>query len=49
MISGRPDGTGLGLSIAQNIVQQHGGLIKCESTPGNTVFSIFLPLESDHE
>jgi two-component system nitrogen regulation sensor histidine kinase GlnL len=46
MISGRPDGTGLGLSIAQTIVQQHGGLIKYESTPGNTVFSIFLPLES---
>jgi len=49
MISGRPDGTGLGLSIAQTIVQQHGGLIKYESTPGNTVFSIYLPLESHHE
>jgi two-component system, NtrC family, nitrogen regulation sensor histidine kinase GlnL len=48
MISGRPEGTGLGLSIAQTIVQQHGGLIKHESTPGNTVFSIFLPLESNH-
>ncbi len=48
MISGRADGTGLGLSIAQTIVQQHGGLIKHESTSGHTVFSIFLPLESHH-
>jgi signal transduction histidine kinase len=33
MISGRPDGTGLGLSIAQNIVNQHGGLIECAAGP----------------
>lgn len=45
MVSGRPDGTGLGLAIAQNIISQHQGLIECESHPGHTVFSIFLPLE----
>lgn len=45
MISGRPDGTGLGLAIAQSIVIQHRGLIKCSSQPGETVFSIFLPLD----
>ena len=44
MISGRPDGTGLGLSIAQNIVNQHGGLIECASRPGETVFTLLLPL-----
>lgn len=44
MISGRPDGTGLGLSIAQNIVNQHGGLIECTSRPGETVFTLLLPL-----
>ncbi len=44
MISGRPDGTGLGLSIAQNIVNQHGGLIECVSRPGETVFTLLLPL-----
>ena len=43
-ISGRPDGTGLGLSIAQNIVAQHGGLIECVSRPGETVFTLLLPL-----
>jgi two-component system nitrogen regulation sensor histidine kinase GlnL len=48
MISGRADGSGLGLSIAQSIVGQHGGLIECESKPGSTTFSIFLPLEQPH-
>jgi two-component system nitrogen regulation sensor histidine kinase GlnL len=45
MVSGRPDGTGLGLAITQTIISQHQGLIECESHPGHTLFSIFLPLE----
>ncbi len=45
MISGRADGSGLGLSIAQSIVHQHGGLIECESRPGQTTFSLLIPLE----
>ncbi|MDP2747378.1 MAG: nitrogen regulation protein NR(II) [Pseudomonas sp.] len=45
MVSGRADGTGLGLAITQNIISQHQGLIECESHPGHTLFSIFLPLE----
>lgn len=45
MITGRAEGTGLGLSIAQALINQHNGLIECSSEPGNTVFSIYLPLE----
>ncbi len=45
MISGRPEGTGLGLSITQNIVGQHNGVLECDSTPGHTVFSLYIPLE----
>jgi two-component system nitrogen regulation sensor histidine kinase GlnL len=45
MISGRAEGTGLGLSIAQILVNQHGGLIECKSRPGETVFTLLLPLE----
>lgn len=48
MISGRADGSGLGLSITQSIIGQHGGIIECESRPGETVFSIYLPLEQHH-
>ncbi len=44
MITGRPEGTGLGLSIAQSLINQHDGLIECESEPGHTVFSIYLPI-----
>ncbi|MDH5407986.1 MAG: nitrogen regulation protein NR(II) [Gammaproteobacteria bacterium] len=44
MITGRAEGSGLGLSIAQSLIQQHGGLIECESEPGKTVFSIILPI-----
>jgi two-component system nitrogen regulation sensor histidine kinase GlnL len=49
MITGRADGTGLGLSIAQALVNQHNGMIECNSSPGNTVFSIFLPVITTEE
>ncbi|MGR9106397.1 MAG: nitrogen regulation protein NR(II) [Gammaproteobacteria bacterium] len=49
LVTGRAEGTGLGLSIAQSLVNQHGGLIECSSAPGNTVFSIFLPLGNGNE
>ena len=49
MVSNRPSGNGLGLSIAQNIINQHNGLIECESKPGKTRFRITLPLEPENE
>jgi two-component system nitrogen regulation sensor histidine kinase GlnL len=49
MVTGRAEGAGLGLSIAQSLISQHGGMVECSSKPGETVFSIFLPLEKDHE
>lgn len=45
MISGRAEGTGLGLSISQQLINQHKGLIECESELGNTHFSIYIPLD----
>jgi two-component system nitrogen regulation sensor histidine kinase GlnL len=48
MVTGKPTGTGLGLSIAQDIVTKHGGLIDCDSRPNQTIFTIRLPLESNH-
>lgn len=47
MVTGRPDGTGLGLPIAQSLINQHGGLIECESQPGHTVFTVLLPLNGE--
>jgi two-component system nitrogen regulation sensor histidine kinase GlnL len=45
MVTGRADGTGLGLPIAQSLINQHSGIIEFTSEPGNTIFTIFLPLE----
>ena len=45
MISGRANGMGLGLSISQQLINQHKGLIECTSEPGETRFSLFIPLE----
>jgi two-component system, NtrC family, nitrogen regulation sensor histidine kinase GlnL len=48
MISGRAEGSGLGLAISQSIVNRHGGLLTCDSRPGRTRFSLYLPLEESH-
>ncbi|MCP5141096.1 MAG: nitrogen regulation protein NR(II) [Gammaproteobacteria bacterium] len=45
MVTSRAEGTGLGLPIAQSLINRHQGLIECESQPGRTVFSIYLPME----
>ncbi len=45
LVSGRDGGTGLGLTIAQNFIQHHHGTIDCASRPGNTVFTMRLPVE----
>jgi len=47
LVTGRAKGTGLGLSIAQNIMHQHNGMIECQSVAGKTVFSLYLPWETD--
>lgn len=45
MVSSRARGAGLGLSIAQMIANRHGGLIQCQSEPGDTCFTLLLPME----
>ena len=44
LISGREGGSGLGLTLAQTFVQQHHGMIECDSEPGRTAFKILIPL-----
>ena len=44
LVSGRDGGSGLGLNLAQTFVQQHKGLIECDSEPGHTDFKIMIPL-----
>ena len=44
LVSGREGGSGLGLTLAQTFIQQHHGLIECDSVPGRTDFKILVPL-----
>ncbi|HUR90062.1 MAG TPA: nitrogen regulation protein NR(II) [Ramlibacter sp.] len=44
LVSGREGGSGLGLTLAQTFVQQHHGLIECDSVQGRTDFKILIPL-----
>lgn len=48
MVSARAGGTGLGLPIAQDLLELNGGLLECNSRPGHTAFSVFLPLTEDN-
>lgn len=46
LVTGHEGGSGLGLSLAQTFITQHHGMIDCKSQPGNTCFTILLPVES---
>lgn len=43
-VSGRSKGTGLGLALAQEIAAEHGGSLSYRSRPGQTVFTLLLPI-----
>jgi signal transduction histidine kinase len=46
----KQDGTGLGLSVSYRIINNHGGSIAVDSTPGEgTEFSIYLPHSDQKE
>jgi PAS domain S-box-containing protein len=46
--STKSSGTGLGLPLTQQIIAEHGGSIRCESTPNKgTMFVIELPLPEE--
>ena len=49
LVSGRADGTGLGLALSREIAHEHGGELRYASRPGETVFSLQLPLERAHD
>ena len=40
----RQKGSGLGLALARKVVQAHGGELSFRSRPGDTVFTLALPL-----
>lgn len=40
------EGTGMGLDVVNRIINQHNGYIKVKSKPGETIFTIDLPIEN---
>ncbi|HET6432994.1 two-component system sensor histidine kinase NtrB [Dyella sp.] len=44
LVSGRVDGTGLGLALSREIAHEHGGELRWQGRPGETAFSLYLPL-----
>jgi len=48
-VTTKSNGTGLGLALVAKIIHDHGGVIECDSQPGNTRFRILLPLAPSGE
>lgn len=43
----KSNGSGLGLTVASQVIAAHDGTIKLDSRPGETKFSIYLPIMSE--
>jgi len=44
-VTTKPNGTGLGLALVAKIINDHGGIIECDSEPDRTVFRVLLPMQ----
>ncbi|ARN79734.1 two-component system sensor histidine kinase NtrB [Methylocystis bryophila] len=43
-VTTKTSGTGLGLALVAKIINDHGGVIECESKPGKTCFRVLMPM-----
>jgi two-component system, NtrC family, nitrogen regulation sensor histidine kinase GlnL len=43
-VTTKRNGSGLGLALVAKVIDDHGGVIECESQPRRTAFRVFLPV-----
>jgi two-component system nitrogen regulation sensor histidine kinase GlnL len=44
-VTTKPNGTGLGLALVAKIINDHGGIIECDSEANRTIFRVLLPMQ----
>ena len=48
-VTTKASGSGLGLALVAKTISDHGGVIECQSEPGNTRFRVLLPVSTPEE
>lgn len=43
-VTSKQNGKGLGLALVAKLVNDHGGVVECDSQPGKTIFRVLLPM-----
>ena len=43
-VTSKPNGSGLGLALVAKIIDDHGGVVECDSVGSRTTFRVMMPV-----